>query len=144
MDQGSPDSPEPSDEALMQALQSGQDRPLGVLMERWEMPLKAFLMRLGAGVEDAEDLAQETFVRLHARRGDFRPGAAFKPWILTLAANIARNRHRSFLRRRSREQASIEIEPIESDAEARERAGMTPANDDDVKRIRRKHGDCLA
>jgi RNA polymerase sigma-70 factor (ECF subfamily) len=83
-----------SDESLMLALRGGHEPALGGLMGRWEVPVKAFLLRLGVSASEIEDLAQESFVRVYTRRDTFRPGARFKPWLLTIAANLARNRHR--------------------------------------------------
>lgn len=91
---------EPSDEELMAALQGGQEAALAPLMERWELGVKSFLLRLGVPSADVEDVAQETFVRLYETRTRFRAGAAFKPWLLTLAGNLGRNRLRWRFRRR--------------------------------------------
>jgi RNA polymerase sigma factor (sigma-70 family) len=84
----------PSDDTLMLALQAGDDAALAPLMERWELPVKAFIARLGVSAADVEDVAQEAFVRLYEKRSRFRAGAAFKPWLLTIAGNLARNRLR--------------------------------------------------
>jgi RNA polymerase sigma factor (sigma-70 family) len=89
-----PEAVEPSDEACMAALQGGDDSTLSLLMERWELPVKGLLLRFGIPSPDVEDLAQETFVRLYQRRAQYRPGAPFRPWVLTIAANLARNRLR--------------------------------------------------
>jgi RNA polymerase sigma factor (sigma-70 family) len=51
------------------------------------------------GADDAEDAAQEGFMKAYAALGRFRPGAAFRPWLLTIVANEARNRRRSASRR---------------------------------------------
>ncbi len=48
---------------------------------------------------DAEDAAQEAFVKAHAALGRFRDGAPFRPWLLQIVANEARNRRRSAGRR---------------------------------------------
>jgi RNA polymerase sigma-70 factor (ECF subfamily) len=48
---------------------------------------------------DAEDAAQEAFVKAYAALPRFRPGAPFKPWLLTIVANEARNRRRAAGRR---------------------------------------------
>ena len=85
---------EPTDEALMAMLRNGDDVALAGLMTRWEVPLKRFLLRLGIATADAEDLAQETFVRIFQTRDRYRPGSRFKPWLLTIAGNLARNAHR--------------------------------------------------
>ena len=49
--------------------------------------------------DDAEDAAQEAFVKAFAAMPRFRAGAAFRPWLLTIVANEARNRRRSASRR---------------------------------------------
>lgn len=94
------DPGEVTDEALMEALQNGDDHALATLMHRWELGVKAFLLRLGVPAADVEDVAQEAFVRLYQKRGRYRVGAAFKPWLLTLAGNLGRNRLRWRFRRR--------------------------------------------
>lgn len=89
-----------SDEALMEALQRGDDHALATLMHRWELGVKAFLLRLGVPASDVDDVAQEAFVRLYEKRANYRVGAAFKPWLLTLAGNLGRNKRRWRFRRR--------------------------------------------
>jgi len=49
--------------------------------------------------DEARDAAQEGFLRAHAALDRFRPGAAFRPWLLQIVANAARNRRRSASRR---------------------------------------------
>lgn len=94
------DPGEVTDEALMEALQNGDDHALATLMHRWELGVKAFLLRLGVPASDVEDVAQEAFVRLYQKRDRYRVGAAFKPWLLTVAGNLGRNRLRWRFRRR--------------------------------------------
>jgi RNA polymerase sigma-70 factor, ECF subfamily len=48
---------------------------------------------------DAEDAVQEAFVKAYAALGRFRTGAPFRPWLLRIVANEARNRRRSAGRR---------------------------------------------
>lgn len=48
---------------------------------------------------DAEDAAQEAFVKAYAALSRFRSGAPFRPWLLRIVANEARNRRRSSGRR---------------------------------------------
>jgi RNA polymerase sigma-70 factor (ECF subfamily) len=54
---------------------------------------------VGRGVDDAEDAAQEAFVKAYAALGRFRTGAPFRPWLLRIVANEARNRRRAAGRR---------------------------------------------
>lgn len=48
---------------------------------------------------DAEDAVQDAFVKAYLAMPRFRPGAAFRPWVLWIVANEARNRRRSSRRR---------------------------------------------
>ncbi len=48
---------------------------------------------------DAEDAAQEAFVKAYLALPTFRPGAPLRPWLLRIVANEARNRRRSTGRR---------------------------------------------
>lgn len=48
---------------------------------------------------DAEDAVQDAFVKAHAALPRFRDGAPFRPWLLRIVANEARNRRRSAGRR---------------------------------------------
>lgn len=87
------------DRELMARVQAGDEAALGVLMGRWERPVKAVIARLVGNATEAEELAQEAFVRLWQRRDRFRDGAEFRPWMLSLALNLARNRLRWWRRR---------------------------------------------
>ena len=51
------------------------------------------------GADDAEDAAQEGFMKAYAALPRFRADAPFRPWLLTIVANEARNRRRSAGRR---------------------------------------------
>jgi RNA polymerase sigma factor (sigma-70 family) len=48
---------------------------------------------------DAEDAAQEAFVKMFHALDTFRPGASLRPWLLRIVANEAKNQHRSGRRR---------------------------------------------
>ena len=89
-----------SDDAeLMRRVQGGDEAALGALMERWELPLKGFIGRIVLNAGEAEELAQETFVRVWQQREKFRAGAEFRPWLFAIAVNLARNRLRWWRRR---------------------------------------------
>lgn len=80
--------------ADMEKLQAGQDAALNDLMERHAKPVFHFLCRMVNNEDDANDLAQETFVRVFKSRASFRPGQKFSSWLFTIAANLARNHFR--------------------------------------------------
>ena len=83
----------------MERVQDGDEAALGALMERWELPLKGLIGRIVLNAGEADELAQETFVRVWQQREKFRAGAAFRPWVFAIAVNLARNRLRWWRRR---------------------------------------------
>lgn len=54
---------------------------------------------ISGDASEAEDAAQEAFVKAHGSLSKFRAGAAFRPWILTIVANEAKNRRKATGRR---------------------------------------------
>ena len=99
------------DRADMERLQSGQDAALNDLMERHATPVFHFLCRMVGNEDDANDLAQETFVRVFKSAKSFRTNERFSTWLFTIAANLARNHFRW----RSRHpQVSLEEESSET------------------------------
>jgi RNA polymerase sigma factor (sigma-70 family) len=54
---------------------------------------------VAGNASDAEEAAQEGFVKAYRALGRFRPGSPFRPWLLRIVANEARNRRRSAGRR---------------------------------------------
>lgn len=53
----------------------------------------------GASFTDAEEAMQDAFVKAYRGLGRFREGAPFRPWLLAIVANEARNRRRAAGRR---------------------------------------------
>jgi RNA polymerase sigma-70 factor (ECF subfamily) len=82
------------DAELMRRVQAGDEAALGALMQRWELPVKAVIGRIVLNARDAEELAQEAFVRLWQQRARYRGEAPFRPWLFAIAVNLARNRLR--------------------------------------------------
>ena len=62
---------EPDDAALMRRIQASDEPAFALLMHRWEKPVKAVIARIVLNTSEAEDLAQETFVRLWQHRARF-------------------------------------------------------------------------
>src|SRR5208283_3264551 len=82
------------DRADMERLAAGHDAALNDLMERHATPVFHFLCRMVGNEDDANDLAQETFVRVFRARTSFRTDEKFFAWLYTIAANLARNHFR--------------------------------------------------
>lgn len=78
------------DQRDMELLVQGRDGALDGLMERHGRRLFHYLLRQ-LSESEAEDCAQETFVRIYLNRGKFRLGAKFSTWLYTIATNLARD-----------------------------------------------------
>ncbi len=82
------------DRADMAGLVGGHDAALDSLMDRHAAGVFHFLCRMLGNEDDANDLAQETFVRVYRARASYRPEQKFSNWLFTIAANLARNQLR--------------------------------------------------
>ncbi|HZT22100.1 MAG TPA: sigma-70 family RNA polymerase sigma factor [Verrucomicrobiae bacterium] len=79
------------DRAAMKRLAAGHEAALDELMACHATPVFQFLCRMVGNADDANDLAQETFVRVYKSRHRFRADEKFSTWLFTIAANLARN-----------------------------------------------------
>ncbi|MFV1964864.1 MAG: RNA polymerase sigma factor [Pirellulaceae bacterium] len=70
------------------------------LVLRYQNRLVSILQHLVSRREQAEDLAQEVFLRVYRARKNYRPSAKFSTWLFTIANNVASNANRSLARRR--------------------------------------------
>ena len=74
------------DEAMNRYAQ-GEQAAFAILYGGLEQKLRAFLTRLTGAPVVADDLLQETFMRIHRARGSFDSGAAVVPWAYAIARN---------------------------------------------------------
>ena len=70
------------------------------LVQRYQNRLVSILEHLVRKREQAEDLAQEVFLRVYRARKNYQPNAKFSTWLFTIANNVAKNAKRSLARRR--------------------------------------------
>jgi RNA polymerase sigma factor (sigma-70 family) len=83
------------DEELVERARGGDARAYDALVRRYQdVAFRTALVIAGAAA-DAEDAAQEGFVKAWYALGRFRVGAPFRPWLLAIVANEARNRRRT-------------------------------------------------
>jgi RNA polymerase sigma-70 factor (ECF subfamily) len=75
----------------MQELQAGNKTALDVIMQRWELPIKAYIYRFTQAPDWVDELAQETFVKVYIHASEFDTHRRFSPWIYTIATNLCRN-----------------------------------------------------
>lgn len=101
------------DDELMRRAAAGDREAFRLLVERWEQPVYAFLCRMLGSPEEALDLRQETFLRVHQQAGRYRAQGQFRSWLFRIAGNLAR----SALRRR-RILKWLRLDPQEHDRPA--------------------------
>lgn len=95
-DAGHPVSSDP-DADLMMAAGAGSEAAFVELVHRHQNPLLNFFVRMGV-YTDAEDLVQETFVRLYRNRERYRPTARFTTYLYMLARHVWADRGRKLAR----------------------------------------------
>lgn len=87
------------DWALVARAQSGDSDAFAVLVRRYQAPLIHFCFRMAGSRQDAEDIAQEVFVRLHRYLARLNPQAKFSTVIFGIARNLTLNYLRDMARR---------------------------------------------
>jgi RNA polymerase sigma-70 factor (ECF subfamily) len=105
-----------SDEQAMWRVQAQDDHAaFGRLVQRWEAPIIRLCARMTGDAHQGEDLKQETFARVFARRRDFHADAKFSTWLWRIALNLCYDE----LRKRQRHGEC----PLEGDRERGESLG---------------------
>lgn len=88
------------DVRLMLQVRDGSAAAFEELMLRYQNRLVTVLEHLVGNREQAEDLAQEVFLRVYRARHTYVPGSKFSTWLFTIANNLVSNARRSRSRRR--------------------------------------------
>jgi len=81
-------SMENTDKSLIDAHRKGDPAAFGELVRRYGDGILGYLIRMSGNREQAEDLFQETFKRVHEKAHTFR-GPQFKGWLFRIATNVA-------------------------------------------------------
>jgi len=103
-----------TDVQLMLDVKAGDEQSFALLLHRYRTPLVNFLYRMVRNREQAEDLAQEVFIRVYRARADYVPSAKFTTWLFRIATNLALNSVRDT--RHQRMELSLDA-PVTVDAE---------------------------
>lgn len=89
-----------SDEDLIERFQQGEAQAYDQIVRRYKDQLLNFVFRFLGNAEEAEDIVQETFLRVYRNRYAYTRVAKFSTWIYTIAGNLARTELRRRKRRR--------------------------------------------
>jgi RNA polymerase sigma-70 factor (ECF subfamily) len=92
-------STEDADAGLIARSREGDGEAYGMLVARHQQVAFRTAYVVCGDAAEAQDAAQEAFLKAYAALPRFRAGAPFRPWLLRIVANEARNRRRSAGRR---------------------------------------------
>ena len=113
-------------EALLIAdLCEGDETALAPLVERYKRMVYRLAMQITKNHADADDVMQETFIKVYRSIRTFRKDAAFETWLYRITVNEALN----FVKRRERQRTSTLETASEADYEASTRYRAQLAND---------------
>jgi RNA polymerase sigma-70 factor, ECF subfamily len=117
-DESRPEAPAPDAlSSVMDRYARGEDPAFDDLYRLGAPRVRGFLLRLCGDLALADDLMQETFIRVHRGRGSFAMGAAALPWLLAIARNALRDHaRRAQVRPGTRPVARGEQEPAQREA----------------------------
>ena len=116
---------EQSDLELVRRVQRGERGAFDLLVLRYQHKVVKLVARLLRDPAEAEDVAQEAFVKAYRALGSFRGDSAFYTWLYRIAVNTARNTMASRQRRPLDYEADLS-ESEQSVVESRMRHGDTP------------------
>ena len=87
------------DEELMLNYQKGDMQAMNELLSRYKNPIYHFAYRLSQNTAEAQDIAQEVFLKIHQYRAVYAPSGKFSTWIFSIAHNsfISRLRKKKWL-----------------------------------------------
>ena len=86
------------DAALLAAVCDGSDLAFNRLIDRHQQAIRSFLRGLVAGPEDADDIAQETFLAVWRHARQYKAGGSVKAWMFSIAWRKARDAQRRWFR----------------------------------------------
>ncbi len=102
-----------TDEQLIAEFQGGDELAFVELVDRYKDRLINFVYRFLNDMTDAEDLVQETFLKVYKKKHAYREIAKFSTWIYTIAGNLARSELRKRKRRKTYTMSSLSFEDNE-------------------------------
>jgi RNA polymerase sigma-70 factor, ECF subfamily len=117
-------------QAQMVAYQAGRVEAFDALYVALAPELRAYLLAACRDAARADDLVQETFLRLHRARATYQPGLPLRPWVRGIARRVYLMDRRAAVRRGRREDAvAADASPSLAAAAARpgERHGLERA-----------------
>lgn len=104
---------EPTDNALISLVLRGDSTAYAVLVKRYQNLVFTIVLRYVKSREDAEEVAQDVFVKAYRSLGDFKGTSKFSTWLFTIATTTSL----SFLRKKRLDMQSLDNENVAASAE---------------------------
>jgi RNA polymerase sigma factor (sigma-70 family) len=117
---------QPDDKALVTAVLAGRNAAYARLYDRYASLVRAVCYDTTRNVADAQDLAQDVFLRAYERLEQLRKPESFGPWVIGMARLRCHEWHRRRLRERAKPKEANEVEF----------AGSEPQNDAHIDQLR--------
>ena len=99
------------DESLAERAQAGDRQAFAALVETHMHSVYSLCQRMIGNPADAEDLTQETFLRLFSSLGQYRMGSGLRPWLYRIAVNACLDA----LRKRQRRLQAVPLDSHSAD-----------------------------
>jgi len=96
------------DADLVKRFNQGEEAAFNEIMSRYYSKILGLALNLLRNHADAEEIAQDTFLRVHRGLATFRGDSSLATWLYRIALNLARNRYWYFFRRRRQDSISID------------------------------------
>ena len=113
-----------TDEKLISRFQAGDERAYVELVNRYKDKLLNFVFQFLGDIEQAEDVVQDTMIRLYEKKHYYKEIAKFSTWIYTIARNLAntelrkrKRRKTTYLSQMSKEERQFEIPAVQDDVD---------------------------
>ena len=90
-----------TDEELILAFQDGDRDAFNHIVERYKDKLTNFLYRFTYDIDAAQDLAQDTLLKVYINKDSYKEIAKFSTWVYTIASNLAKTELRKIKRRKT-------------------------------------------
>ena len=102
--------PEIPEDELVRRIVAGEKQLFAIIVDRYKNKVFGLLRGMGASHPDAQDLAQDTFIRVYRNLATRREGSSFSAWIYTIAVN----RMRDFMRQQKPVMVADTLELVEA------------------------------
>jgi len=112
-----------NDRELFSQVAADDEKAFTLFVKRYKDRLFSFIVRIIPERESAEDILQETFLRVYHQRKNYSPDYALTTWVYTIALNLVRSELR---KRKLRRYISLDFLKEQSDIELPDKTNLEP------------------